>query len=180
MQHEVTEQTPLYPSGTYGPRGDHCPKPQVTELTLIPNEVTELTPIQTEVRELTPMRIKVRDMTPLYAGDTHGPEATTGVESLLGYPINGPITYEPKTLPLAHKSNQSLLLDTDYSKTHHIKPMYFTHVYPIVDNLYIEHTTRLFFERFSLDLLTLGLKILILLALPIRFYVFFSQDNVVL
>ena len=33
-------------------------------------------------------------------------------------PINGLITYKPKTLPLAHKSNQSLILDTDYTKTH--------------------------------------------------------------
>ena len=41
-------------------------------------------------------------------------------------PINGLITYKPKMLPLAHKYNQSLIIDTDYTKTHHTKRCYFT------------------------------------------------------
>ena len=41
-------------------------------------------------------------------------------------PINGLITHKPKTLPLAHKSNQSLIIDNDSTKTHHTKSCYFT------------------------------------------------------
>ena len=42
-------------------------------------------------------------------------------------PINGLITFKPKTLPLAHTSNQSLITYTDYTKTHHTKSCYFTY-----------------------------------------------------
>ena len=41
-------------------------------------------------------------------------------------PINGLSTCKPKTLPLAHNSNQSLISDTDYSKSHQVNSMKFT------------------------------------------------------
>ena len=41
-------------------------------------------------------------------------------------PFNGLITYKPKTLPLAHNSNQSLIIDTDSTKKHHSKTQHFT------------------------------------------------------
>ena len=48
-------------------------------------------------------------------------------------PNKGPITYKPKALPLAHIPNQSLIIDTDYTKNHHIKTCYFTHVLLILE-----------------------------------------------
>ena len=50
-------------------------------------------------------------------------------------PINGLITYKPKTLPLAHKSNQSLIIDTNYTKTHYTNACYFTCIFLEISRL---------------------------------------------
>ena len=150
---KVRELTPLYTGNPEGPERPpthlkSITSNKATELIPIQNEVKQLTPLHTSDTEgpeattgaktllgllVLPHKSPNADTAPItnsHMSDT----ASNTYKSLTAdtdlntnnNPINGPITYESKTFPLAHKSNQSLILDTDYTKTHHIKSMYFT------------------------------------------------------
>ena len=113
MQIKVTEQTPLY---TGDPEGPERP-PTATS-----NEAPELILKSPNADTVPITKSHISDTAP----NSHK-SLTADTDLITNYnPINGLSKYKPKTLPLAHKSNQSLISDTDYSKIHHIKPMYFT------------------------------------------------------
>ena len=140
MENEVTEQTPLYTRDTYGPRGDHCPQ-ALPILGTTQYDDDEANP-SGKYDDALPGKCLIiegkftspkRDTDPIInshisdtASNSHKSFTADTDRKTNNNPIIGPITYKPKTLPLAHKSNQSLILDTDYTKNHHIKSMYFT------------------------------------------------------
>ena len=138
IQSEVTELSPIQNG--------------VRKLSPIQNEVRELTALYTggaEGPERPPIAAKLlgkclgdegkfkspkEDTVPITsshifdtASNSHKSLTTDTDLNTNNNQINGLITFKPKTLPLAHTSNQSLILDTDLSKSHHINSIQFTH-----------------------------------------------------
>ena len=125
MGNEVTKQTPLYTGDTHGPRGDHCPSALLILGTTQYDDGLSGKCSDVEGKFRSPNADTV-PITNSHTSDT----ASNSYRSLIAdtafntnnTPTNGLSTYKPKTLSLA----QSLILDTDYSKSHQVNSIQFT------------------------------------------------------